>query len=210
MTWFRLSTAFFSADPLVLTWLLIGGSFVVFVFMHIIAWCIDHFLPERIANIFHPVMVKIKFGLILLMSFYWLASLTAAFVWQDGERTMHIYILCIACSGIIFSLIMGIWYKDPHWVVLKQTTFSPRKVRITRGETIRFVNPDSGVTQRLYLDKEGQQHRSREFDATVVPGQALPLNFSSCGDYRVMTIENQEMVLQVRVSEPSPWHDPGI
>jgi len=206
-----LSAAFFSTDPLQLMGLLIGGSFAVFVFIYIIAWCLDHFLPEHIANIFHPVMVKIKMGLILLVPFYWIVTLVAViFVWQYGEHIIHICILCIACAGIIFSLIMEIWYKDPHWVVLKHTTTSPRKVKIETGETIRFVNPGSGVTQYLYLDKESWQRRSREIDVTVVPGQGRPLNFPSCGDYQVIALENQEVVLHVRVSDPPPWHDPGI
>ena len=127
------------------------------------------------------------------------------------QSVARICALSGAAVCFLIALLLGRIYEDSHWIVLNRTTFSQQKVYITEGDgPMRFVNPVSGVTQRLRLASGYEPQPLQEPGAVVAPGQILHVPFSRAGDYEVISVENPTMVLHINVSERPPWHEPGF
>ena len=109
---------------------------------------------------------------------------------------------------------MGINVEDLHWIVLNRSSFSQREVSIPQGDTMRFFNPVTGVTQHLCLAAHFECIRNndgpRKLQAPgvmVAPGHTLLVTFPASGDYQVIGSQIPALLLTIHVTSPPSLDD---
>jgi hypothetical protein len=121
-----------------------------------------------------------------------------------------ILVFIIGIGGFIpLFVTLSDWaYEDPHWIAINPTGFSLREVSIADGETMRFVNPTTGIPQRLCLASDFEcvtisdgPKQLQAPGAVIVPGQVLHVTFPTPGNYQVIA-STTTIVLTIHVNHP--------
>jgi hypothetical protein len=213
MTWSGFVAAYNSFDPNEFLAAFLMGSYFIAAVLGILVLYIKYSAPKPISDKLYPIASKTGFTLFFffVISFLYWTLIIILFLFPINLNVARIFVPVGLVACCLITLFMTIVYEDSHWIVLNRTTFSQQEVSIEEGDSpIRFVNPASGVTQRLCLAPgSSYMEQLREPGAVVAPGQILHALFRT-GDYEVIGVGNPEMVLRIHVHERRPWHEPGF
>jgi hypothetical protein len=187
---------------------------VLLITWFVVAWVIDRFYPQPVADAFYPVAAKVNFIILMLFVVLFLGTFFLALAYGImgllGKYVQNIGITVLIIGILAGMIFLGITYEDSHWIVLNRTGFSQQKVSITEGGVIRFANPATGISQRLCLATHFECIRTTDGPkelkapgAVIAPGQTLHVEFPTAGDYQIISTSVPAMSLIIHVDVPS-------
>jgi plastocyanin len=111
-------------------------------------------------------------------------------------RMLHRTLFVPTAAAVLIGLGTLVGLALPQYSISeKGREYHPREISIKRGETLQFINDDTGLLHHSYIDSPKFSFDSGD----QKPGSKTDITFPVAGDFEVLCASHPKMRLRVHV-----------